>query len=91
MSLCGKEFAAFRAKPLEERKNKLMQSRNLNVTTASHIAEVLKKSSMIAGKLIPLISHSFWYSGKRAERSHACGPKPKKEKAEPDVKRFSRS
>ncbi len=50
MSLCAKEFAEFRARALEERKKNLMESRHLNVTTASHIADILKKSSMVAGK-----------------------------------------
>ena len=40
----------------EERKKKLMESRNLEVTTASHIADVLKKSSMVSGKKISWVS-----------------------------------
>lgn len=50
MSLCSKEFIIFRAKTLEDRKKRLLESTNSNVATAAHIAEVLKKSSMIAGK-----------------------------------------
>jgi hypothetical protein len=55
MSLCHKEFAAFRAKALDERKKRLLETRNLNVSTAAHIAEVLKKSAMVAGKYLMII------------------------------------
>lgn len=51
MSLSSKEFIAFRAKVLDERKKRLLESTNSNITTASHIAEILKKSSMVAGKI----------------------------------------
>jgi hypothetical protein len=49
MSLCKGEFVKFRQKVLEERKKRLLESTNSNVTTADHIASVLAKSQMIAG------------------------------------------
>ena len=50
MSLNPKEFTIFRAKALESRKDRILRQQNLNVTTISHIADALKKSSMVAGK-----------------------------------------
>ncbi len=50
MSLCKDKFLKFRQKVIEDRKKRLLESSNSNVTTADHIAAVLAKSQMIAGK-----------------------------------------
>lgn len=50
MSLCPDEFVKFRSKALEERKKRLLEATNSNVTTAEHIANVLRQSQMVAGK-----------------------------------------
>ena len=50
MSLAKEKFITFRKEVLDKRKKRLLESSNANITTASEIAAILEKSSMIAGK-----------------------------------------
>ena len=49
MSFGKDSFVEFRKKVLEERKNRLLDSTNSNISTVAQIATTLEKSSMIAG------------------------------------------
>ena len=78
-SLNAKEFISFRAEALKKTKERLLSSQNMNVTTVSHIAEVLKKSQMVNGNLF----HQFikyLTVGKGRSASMLAGPNPKKRK-----------
>ena len=53
MSLSTAAFRKFREKALTERKDKYSQKWNLEVTTTKEIADALKKTALISGRLVP--------------------------------------
>ncbi len=57
MSLGKGAFVDFRRKVLEAREKRLLEGANANILTASHIADVLSKSNMVAGNLRLLKLH----------------------------------
>jgi hypothetical protein len=52
MSLAQKEFKKFREKALVSRKDKYTKKYNLEVKTTKDIADALKTTSLIAGKIL---------------------------------------
>jgi hypothetical protein len=87
MTLATSTFKKFREEALIARKKKYAEQYNLQVTTTKEIAEALKSTSLLAGKL-----YGQWliciYSGKRkdcctigrarqkeAQAQRRCGPR----------------
>ena len=55
MSLKKDLFVEFRKTQMEKRKDRVMQASNSQVITIGEIAEALKKTSMVNGKITPRI------------------------------------
>ena len=84
MTLRKDKFLVLRKNAMEERKERVTQCSNSEVTTISEIAEALKKTSMINGK--PAVNLIYIYIvGHGRSAALLAGPNPKKRKLNPGL------
>jgi hypothetical protein len=54
MTVKGEAFKKMRLTAMKERKDRILKNTNAEVTTLNEIAEQLRRTSMVNGKLFPL-------------------------------------